>query len=70
MHTLLRNLASKTELAACAKQSGGLANCHPTKMGYVTVDQGKDKIACLHTADGAGICWPGGNSGWNSSYQG
>ena len=36
-----------------------------TNKGYVTVNQGKDAMACIHAPNGAGICWPGGKTGYN-----
>ena len=39
------------------------------RIGYVTVDQGLNKLACIHTPDGSGICWPGGKSGYNKAFQ-
>lgn len=48
---------------------GGKAGCRPTKKGYVTVNQGKDGMACIHSPNGSGICWPGGKTGYNKSIQ-
>lgn len=55
--------------AECVKLGGGKSNCRATKKGYVTVNQGKDAMACIHTPNGAGICWPGGKTGYNKSIQ-
>jgi hypothetical protein len=55
--------------AECVKLGGGKSNCRATKKGYVTVNQGKDSMACIHTPNGAGICWPGGKTGYNKSIQ-
>jgi hypothetical protein len=53
----------------CLKNGGGKAGCRHTKKGYVTVNQGRDRMACIHSPNGAGICWPGGKSGYNKSIQ-
>ena len=67
---LLAGLATGSAARAeCLKMGGGKAGCRPTKKGYVTVNQGKDGMACIHTPNGAGICWPGGKTGYNKSIQ-
>jgi len=68
---LLAGVATgKKAYSECLKLSGGnKTGCRSTKKGYVTVNQGKDAMACIHTHNGAGICWPGGKSGYNESIQ-
>lgn len=67
---LLAGLASGSAARAeCLKMGGGKAGCRPTKKGYVTVNQGKDGMACIHSPNGSGICWPGGTTGYNKSIQ-
>ncbi len=40
----LKKGLSKVEMAACIRNSGGVANCHRTKVGYVTTDMGVNKL--------------------------
>ena len=62
-------VTGKKAYAECVKVGGGKSNCKATKKGYVTINQGKDGMACIHTPNGSGICWPGGKSGYNKSIQ-
>eukprot|EP00960_Hanusia_phi_P044561 756709-Hanusia_phi.AAC.6 len=65
---VLGEVISRKNLKACISSSGK-GGCRPTKRGYVTVNEGPTKLACIHAPNGSGICWPGGKSGYNKSMQ-
>jgi hypothetical protein len=64
MPVCLRARCPCSRAAACAQ------GCKSKGAGYVTFHKGTARsegaaTACIQTARGQGICWPGGASGYN-----